>query len=98
MLHRWPKRVGTEADEKYVEQLFRRNRYTVIEPAKKGRLIVSLKDIVFVISKSNSTLTVHTTYGKLENYTIKRPHAVDDFSQVALDKWSRHQYLYKNRR
>lgn len=78
--------------------MFKNNRYTVLEPGKKGRLIVAIKDFVFVISKSNSTLTVHTVYGKYENYKLKRPHAVDDFEQVALDKWERHQYINKTRR
>jgi hypothetical protein len=101
VLYRWPERIDDKIDvrnlEHYIEQMFKNNRYLVLEPAKRGRLIVKIKDYVFVISKSNSTLVIHTVYGKFENYTLKRPHAVDDFAQVALDKWERHQYIFKTR-
>lgn len=97
VLYRWPERIGTNVDTRYIEQMFKNNRYEILEPAKRGRLIVHIKDYVFVISKSNSTLTVHTVYGRYENYELKRPHSVDDFYQTALDKWERHHYITKVR-
>lgn len=97
VLYRWPERVGTPVSEKYIEQMFKNNRYNVLEPARRGRLIVHIKDYVFVVTRTNSTLIIHTVYGRYADYSLKRPHAVDDLDQVERDRWERHQYINKVR-
>lgn len=99
---RWSERVQKNVTDVkgYIEQLFRNHHYIVVEPAKKGRLIVQIKNYMFVISRTNSSTIIHTTFGSADDYEIKRPHAVLDREQCQLDKWTRHQYIanIRNRR
>ena len=91
-MNRWPERIGGEVTTGYLEKLFRHNRYTVLEPGKKGRLIVSVDGKVFVISKSNASMTVHTVYGTEEAYKYKRKNIDKAYRNYELDRWERHQY------
>lgn len=75
-----------------LEKLFKHQRYVVLEPGKKGRLIVSIKGMVFVISKSNAALVVHTVYGTEDAYKYKRNNLDVAYTQFELDRWERHQY------
>lgn len=92
-LKRWKERVGTDVDKQYIGQLFRNNVYTIIEPAKQGRLIVHIKGYVFVISKTNARTIVHTVYGTFDTYELKRPYAVNNFYKSDIIKWEKHQKI-----
>jgi hypothetical protein len=91
VLRRWPQRVGQEVDEEQIERMFRAG-YTTIEPAKKGRLIVHTNGYVFVITRTNTSIIVHTTYGKYGEYKKKRSNLEQAYTQFEIDKWERHQY------
>lgn len=92
VLIRWPERVGGAVSIDMLEKMFRHNRYAVLEPGKKGRLIVSIKGLVFVISKSNAALIVHTVYGTEDAYKYKRDNVDTAYTQFEVDRWERHQY------
>lgn len=97
---RWKERVGTEVTKRYIEQLFKNNIVTVIEPARNGRLIVEVKGFVFVISKTNSRTIVHTVYGRECDYITKRPKATKENydNEVSLNRWRKHQFIGKVRK
>lgn len=97
MLARWPERIGGEATEESIRRLFKNGHYTVLEPAWQGRLIVSIKDMVFVVSRTNTTLVIHTVYGLLSDYDLKRPHAAGSYEEIELAKWERHQHKKQTR-
>ena len=86
---RWKERVGTDTDKKHIEQLFRNNVYEVLESARFGRLIVKVKDFIFVISRTNTKTIVHTTYGKATDYYIRDPYA-EGGSYEEILRWRKH--------
>ena len=97
-INRWKERVGTDIDKHYIKQLFKNNNMVVLEAARHGCSIVQVKDFVFVISRTNTRTQVHTTYGRAEDYDIKRPEAIYCVNDAAFIKWQKQQHIELHRR
>lgn len=63
--------MGTIKTKDDIERMFRRSAYEVLEPAKLGRKIIMLEDVVFVISKTCTKIVIHTVYGRYSDYKNK---------------------------
>ena len=94
-LERWKQRVRTEITKNDIELMFQRHRYEILKIGYSGRLVVKIKDYVFVIFKTDTCITICTTLGLAENVNIKPKDTEDDTlandrTRYEITRWNQH--------
>jgi hypothetical protein len=70
-LNRWKERVKTPISRSDLEGMFKRHKYETLKIGYSGRLVVRLKDYVFVIFKTDACITVVTVLGRADEVGLE---------------------------
>jgi hypothetical protein len=94
VLIRWKERILEKPHIKKedIVRMIKRG-YKVIEPGREGRTIIESSGYVFVVTKTNKSMIVHTVYCKVEDYDTKCDHIENVSETHQIARWEKQQQI-----